>query len=91
MPGSTIPSIFNATSSPDPHCGCSEPKLPLIGEALSQRHDPTSLELGKSHTPPIVVATPMFAIGSFTLAARPSRRNLAPRPAKSGMPGKFPQ
>jgi hypothetical protein len=33
----------------------------------------------------------MFAIGSFTLAARPSRRNLAPRPAKSGMPGKFPQ
>jgi hypothetical protein len=26
---------FHATSSPDPHCACSEPKLPLIGEALS--------------------------------------------------------
>src|SRR5438445_6030206 len=36
---STIPSICNATSSPDPHCGSSDPKLPHSGKVLSQRHD----------------------------------------------------
>src|SRR5437660_7814675 len=29
----------NATSSPDPRCGSSEPKLPHIGKVLSHRHD----------------------------------------------------
>src|ERR1700730_3397610 len=38
-PPCTIPSICNATSSPDPHCGSSEPKLPHSGKVLSQRHD----------------------------------------------------
>ena len=38
-PPSTTPSICNATSSPDPHCGSSEPKLPHSGKVLSQRHD----------------------------------------------------
>ena len=35
----TTPSTFSATSSPDPHCGSSEPKLPRSGTALSQRHN----------------------------------------------------
>ena len=35
----TTPSIFSATSSRDPHCGSSEPKLPPSGKLLSQRHD----------------------------------------------------
>jgi transposase-like protein len=39
MPLSTIPSIFNAISSPDPPCGNSEPTLPQIGRGLSQRHN----------------------------------------------------
>jgi len=38
-PPSTIPSTCNATSSPDPRCGSSEPKLPHSGKVLSQRHD----------------------------------------------------
>src|SRR6266481_1025034 len=38
-PPCTIPSICNATSSPDPHCGSSEPKLPHSGKGSSQRHD----------------------------------------------------
>src|SRR5207253_468412 len=38
-PPSTIPSTCNATSSPDPRCGSSEPKLPHSGKMLSQRHD----------------------------------------------------
>jgi len=41
---STIPSTFNATSSPDPHCGSSEPKLLQSGKMRSQRHD-TRLDL----------------------------------------------
>src|SRR6516162_6422141 len=36
MPPSTIPSIFNAISSPDPRCENSEPMLPRNGKALSQ-------------------------------------------------------
>ena len=32
-------SICNATSSPDPRCGSSDPKLPRGGKVLSQRHD----------------------------------------------------
>jgi putative transposase len=36
---STTPSIFNATSSPDPHCGSSAPKLLQSGKTPSQRHD----------------------------------------------------
>src|SRR6266850_7880829 len=39
MPPSTIPSTFNATSSPAPHCGYSAPKPLLTGKALSQPHD----------------------------------------------------
>src|SRR6201998_3150455 len=35
----TIPSTFNATSSPDPLCGSSEPKLLQSGAMRSQRHD----------------------------------------------------
>jgi hypothetical protein len=35
----TTPSTFNATSSPDPHCGSSEPKRPHSGKMPSQRHD----------------------------------------------------
>jgi transposase-like protein len=35
----TTPSTFNATSSPDPHGGSSEPKLPHSGKMPSQRHD----------------------------------------------------
>jgi hypothetical protein len=38
-PPSTIPSTCNATSSPDPRCGSSEPKLPHSGKVLSPRHD----------------------------------------------------
>src|SRR6267378_6579808 len=38
-PPFTIRSICNATSSPDPHCGSSDPKLPHSGKVLSQRHD----------------------------------------------------
>jgi hypothetical protein len=34
---------------------------------------------------------PRSGVGSFTLAASPSRRNLAVRPVKSGMPGEFPE
>src|SRR6516162_6671487 len=36
MPPSTIPSIFNDISSPDPRCENSEPMLPRNGKALSQ-------------------------------------------------------
>src|SRR5262249_50978468 len=39
-PPSTAPSTSNATSSRDPHCGSSEPKLPPSGKLLSQQHDP---------------------------------------------------
>ena len=39
MPPSTIPSTFNATSSPAPHCGYSAPKRLLTGKTLSQPHD----------------------------------------------------
>src|SRR6516162_2890539 len=39
MPPSTIPSIFNAISSPDPRCENSEPMLPRNGKALPQPHD----------------------------------------------------
>ena len=35
----TTPSTFNATSSPDPHCGSSAPKLLQTGRRPSQRHD----------------------------------------------------
>jgi hypothetical protein len=35
----TTPSTFNGTSSPDPHCGSSEPKLPQGGKTPSRRHD----------------------------------------------------
>jgi hypothetical protein len=35
----TTPSTFNATSSPDPYCGSSEPKLSHNGKIPSQRHD----------------------------------------------------
>src|SRR5438067_1075415 len=35
----TTPSTFNATSSPDPPCGSSEPKLLPNGKVPSQRHD----------------------------------------------------
>jgi transposase-like protein len=38
-PPFTTPSTFNATSSPNPHCGSFEPKLQHSGEVLSQRHD----------------------------------------------------
>src|ERR1700730_2288156 len=38
-PPSTTTSNFNATSSPDPHCGSSESKLPHSGKVLLQRHD----------------------------------------------------
>src|SRR6266436_5880583 len=38
-PPFTTPSTFNATSSPDPHCGSFEPKLQHSGKVLSQRHD----------------------------------------------------
>ena len=38
-PPFTIPSICNATSSLDPHCGSSDPKLPHSGKVLSRRHD----------------------------------------------------
>jgi hypothetical protein len=40
MPPSTIPSTFNATWFPDPHCGYSAPTRLLTGKALSQLHDP---------------------------------------------------
>src|SRR5689334_9847236 len=43
MPPSTIPSIFNAISSPDPRCENSEPMLPRNGKALSQPHDAWSV------------------------------------------------
>src|SRR6516165_801888 len=39
MPPSTIPSIFNAISSPDPRCENSEAMLPRNGKALSQPHE----------------------------------------------------
>src|ERR1700730_12470593 len=39
MPPSTISSIFNAISSPDPRCENSSPMLPSNGKALSQPHD----------------------------------------------------
>src|SRR6202043_2712202 len=35
----TTPSTFNATSSSDPYCGSSEPKLVHSGNTPSQRHD----------------------------------------------------
>jgi transposase-like protein len=35
----TIPSTFNATSSPDLHCGSSEPELLQSGKKPSQPHD----------------------------------------------------
>ena len=35
----TTPSTFNATSSPDPHCGSSAPKLPHSGKMPSRRYD----------------------------------------------------
>jgi hypothetical protein len=35
----TTPSTFNATSSPDPPFGSSEPKLLQNGKVPSQRHD----------------------------------------------------
>jgi transposase-like protein len=35
----TTPLTFNATSSPDAHCGSSEPKLPHSGKMPSHRHD----------------------------------------------------
>src|SRR5580693_3770148 len=38
-PRFTTPSTFNATSSPDPPCGYSEPKLLLSGAMRSQPHD----------------------------------------------------
>src|ERR1700730_7082565 len=38
-PPSTTTSTFNATSSPDPHCGSSASKLPHSGKVLLQRHD----------------------------------------------------
>jgi len=37
--GSTTPLTFNATSSPDPHCGSSVPKLLRSGKVPSQRHE----------------------------------------------------
>src|SRR5215469_4525314 len=37
---SAIPSTFNATSSPNPHCGSSAPKLLQSGKMPSQRHEP---------------------------------------------------
>src|SRR5690348_18245849 len=40
MPPSTIPSTFNATWFPDPHCGYPAPKRLLTGKAPSQLHDP---------------------------------------------------
>src|ERR1700730_8868724 len=46
-PPSTIPSTCNATSSPDPRCGSSEPKLPHSGKVLSQRHDAWRVWLSK--------------------------------------------
>jgi hypothetical protein len=36
---SATSSAFNATSSPDPHCGSSAPKLLQSGEMPSQRHE----------------------------------------------------
>ena len=36
---STTPSTFNATSSPDPPCGSSEPKRRQCGKMRSQRND----------------------------------------------------
>jgi hypothetical protein len=39
MPPSTTPSTFNATSSPDPHCGDSAPMLRRNGRPLSQPRD----------------------------------------------------
>src|SRR5215813_5788854 len=36
---STTPLTFNATSSPDPHCGSSVPKLLQSGKVPSQRHE----------------------------------------------------
>ena len=35
----TTPSTFNGTSSPDPHCGSFELKLPQSGKTPSRRHD----------------------------------------------------
>src|SRR6516165_10658354 len=54
MPPSTIPSIFNAISSPDPRCENSEAMLPRNGKALSQPHD----------------AWPVLAFGAYLLRCR---------------------
>jgi hypothetical protein len=58
MPPSTIPSIFNAISSPDPRCENSEPMLPRSGKALSQPH----------------YAWPVLAVGAYLLRYRDKPR-----------------
>src|SRR6266436_1621589 len=65
-PPFTTPSTFNATSSPDPHCGNSEPKLSYSGKMLSQRHDALASFGSRCVLVVVTVTKPLEVIRVFT-------------------------